>query len=48
MAELVAAKFGIQIKDVGAALGSPGAIRAALLAAGFQRVQARATLGGWA
>ena len=39
--ELAAAKFGVQLADVGAALGSPSAIKDALKAAGFKKFKAR-------
>ena len=39
--ELAAAKFGVQLADVGAALGSPSAIKDALKAAGFKTIKAR-------
>ena len=39
--ELAAAKFGVQLANVGAALGSPSAIKYALKAAGFKKMKAR-------
>ena len=39
--ELAASMFGVRIEDVGAALGTPRVIKAALAAAGFADVKAR-------